>query len=239
MSSLRNAVSRRAHKEESRKKFGLLEKHKDYVERAKAYHKKEQTLRILKQKAFYRNLDEFNFKMIKTRTINGVHKLESQANKYTPEELMLMKTQDIGYIFQKVQSEKKKIEKLTATLHSLDNRPSSRHVYFAEDREEAREIQSRSRSGKMPVSEDIPDHIKRKTAGSYRELEARSNRVNELEKIYMDMAMQKELKVLTSKFLCSVLGVWLKRVKKRKLCEDEIVSPTSNPVFKWRAERKR
>ena len=33
----------------------------------------------------------------------------SQANKYTPEELMLMKTQDIGYIFQKVQSEKKVI----------------------------------------------------------------------------------------------------------------------------------
>ncbi|XP_050109893.1 probable U3 small nucleolar RNA-associated protein 11 isoform X1 [Malus sylvestris] len=182
------------------------------------------TQQILKQKAFYRNPDEFNFKMIKTRTVNGVHKLESQANKYTPEELMLMKTQDIGYIFQKVQSEKKKIEKLTATLHSLDNRPSSRHVYFAEDREEAREIQSCSRSGKMPVSEDIPDHIKRKTAGSYRELEARSNRVNELEKIYMDMAMQKELK---------------KKGKKRKLCEDEIVSPTSNPVFKWRAERKR
>lgn len=31
----------------------------------------------------------------------------SEANKYTPEELMLMKTQDIGYILQKLQSEKK------------------------------------------------------------------------------------------------------------------------------------
>jgi U3 small nucleolar RNA-associated protein 11 len=29
------------------------------------------------------------------------------ANKYTPEELMLMKTQDMGYILQKLQSEKK------------------------------------------------------------------------------------------------------------------------------------
>ncbi|CAL2278807.1 unnamed protein product [Prunus armeniaca] len=139
MSSLRNAISRRAHKEraqpESRKKFGLLEKHKDYVERAKAYHKKEETLRRLKEKAAFRNPDEFYFKMIKTRTVDGVHKLENQANKYTPEELLLMKTQDIGYIIQKVQSEKKKIEKLTATLHFLDNRPSSRHVYFAEDRE--------------------------------------------------------------------------------------------------------
>lgn len=33
--------------------------------------------------------------------------IRSEANKYTPEELMLMKTQDIGYVLQKVQSEKK------------------------------------------------------------------------------------------------------------------------------------
>jgi len=31
----------------------------------------------------------------------------SEANKYTQEELMLMKTQDMGYILQKVQSERK------------------------------------------------------------------------------------------------------------------------------------
>lgn len=31
----------------------------------------------------------------------------SEANKYTSEELMLMKTQDMGYILQKLQSEKK------------------------------------------------------------------------------------------------------------------------------------
>jgi U3 small nucleolar RNA-associated protein 11 len=27
-----------------------------------------------------------------------------------------------------------KIEKLTAVLHSLDNQPSNKHVYYAEDR---------------------------------------------------------------------------------------------------------
>ena len=31
----------------------------------------------------------------------------SEANKYSQEELMLMKTQDIGYVLQKLQSEKK------------------------------------------------------------------------------------------------------------------------------------
>ncbi|TYJ05404.1 hypothetical protein E1A91_A12G162100v1 [Gossypium mustelinum] len=135
MSSLRNAINRRAHKERaqpsSRKKFGLLEKHKDYVVRAKVFHKKEETLRKLNEKAIFRNPDEFYFQMIRTRTVDGVHKPESQANKYAQEELMLMKTQDIGCILQKLQSERKKIEKLTAVLHSVDNHPSNRHIYYA------------------------------------------------------------------------------------------------------------
>ena len=88
-----------------RKKFGLLEKHKDYVVRAKAFHKKEETLRVglvycicqcvidsfiasgveinsgdyfqkLKEKAAFRNPDEFYFKMIKTKTVDGVHRPE-------------------------------------------------------------------------------------------------------------------------------------------------------------------
>ncbi|KAM7512883.1 hypothetical protein LguiB_011758 [Lonicera macranthoides] len=229
MSSLRNALPRRAHKERaqpsSRKRFGLLEKHKDYVIRAKAYHKKEEALQKLREKAAFRNPDEFYFKMIKTKTVDGVHKLESVANKYTPEELMLMKTQDIGYVLQKVQTEKKKIEKLTAMLHSLNNQPSNRHTYYAEDRDEAKEIQLRSsEGGKMLSFEDFPNHIKRKTASSYKELEARKSRVNDLEKLYMDMSLTKELQ---------------KKGKKRKLRDDEIVCPTSKPVYKWRAERKR
>ncbi|XP_024953650.1 probable U3 small nucleolar RNA-associated protein 11 isoform X5 [Citrus sinensis] len=168
MSSLRNAIPRRAHKEraqpQSRKKFGLLEKHKDYVVRAKAYHKKEETIRRLKEKAAFRNPDEFYLKMIKTKIVDGVHRLESEANKYTQEELILMKTQDIGYILQKLQSERNKIEKLTTMLHSLDSNLSSRHVYYAEDREETKEIKYISgRKATLPVFDDIPDHIKRDT----------------------------------------------------------------------------
>ncbi|KAI4348535.1 hypothetical protein L6164_009248 [Bauhinia variegata] len=228
MSSLRKAIPRPAHKERaqpsSRKKFGLLEKHKDYVIRAKAYHKKEEVLQKLREKAAFRNPDEFYFKMTRTKTVDGVHRPESEANKYTQEELLLMKTQDIGYVLQKAQSERKKIEKLTATLHSVDNLPTNEHVYFAEDRQEAKEIKLHPRSEISPPSDDIPADIKRKIARSYRELEARKARLSQLEKIYMDMSMKKELQ---------------KKGRKRKLREDEIVCETSKPVYKWRAERKR
>ncbi|XP_039028283.1 probable U3 small nucleolar RNA-associated protein 11 [Hibiscus syriacus] len=166
------------------------------VVHAKAFHKKEETLRKLKEKVAFRNPDEFYFQMIKTRIVDGVHKPENQVNKYTQEEPMLMKTQDIGYILQKLQSERKKVEKRTAVLHSVDNRPSNRHIYYAEDMEEARELLSQaSETIVTPLSGDIPYHIKRKTTASFRELEARKSRVNQLDKLYMEMSLKKELHV--------------------------------------------
>lgn len=229
MSSLRNAIQRRAHKEraqpESRKKFGLLEKHKDYIVRAKAFHQKEETIRKLKEKASFRNPDEFYFKMINSKTVDGIHRPKPEANKYTEDELMLLKTKDMGYILQGIQSEKKKIEKLSSMLHELDNKRPNKHVYFAEDREEVKEIQSRIEQKSSSLGLDnIPSRIKRKTASSYRELEERKQRVQKLEKLYAGMALQKELK---------------KPGRKRKLREDEIENQTSRPVYKWRAQRKR
>lgn len=71
MSSLRNSVHRREHRERSqpnaRQKLGLLEKHKDYVLRAKDYHSKQDRLKALREKAYFRNEDEFYFGMINSQ----------------------------------------------------------------------------------------------------------------------------------------------------------------------------
>lgn len=72
MSSLRNSLHRRNHKERSqlahRERFGILEKHKDYVLRARDYHSKQDRLTRLRQKATERNKDEFYFGMNGKRT---------------------------------------------------------------------------------------------------------------------------------------------------------------------------
>lgn len=73
MSSFKKvARSRGQYKERSqpagRKKLGLLEKHKDYVLRAKDYHAKEKRLRSLREKAALRNPDEFYFAMQNAKT---------------------------------------------------------------------------------------------------------------------------------------------------------------------------
>ena len=63
--TMRNAVKRITHKERSqpnaRKKFGLLEKHKDYQKRAFDFHKKEKYLKSLKKKAAERNPGSTHF----------------------------------------------------------------------------------------------------------------------------------------------------------------------------------
>ena len=69
---LRNFVHRRQHKERGqlshRKKLGLLEKHKDYVQRAKDHHSKRDRIKRLREKALLeKNKDEFYFGMVKGR----------------------------------------------------------------------------------------------------------------------------------------------------------------------------
>ena len=124
MSALRNAVKRKTHKERSqpgdRRKFGLLEKKKDYVLRARDFHKKEDAIKALKTKAAYRNPDEFYFGMQRNRTKDGVHVGRAdESNKYTAEELALMKTQDVKYVALKASEEAKKAAKLKANLHRV------------------------------------------------------------------------------------------------------------------------
>ena len=79
MASLRNAVMRREHLERSqpkaRKRLGLLEKHKDYVKRARNYSSKEKRIKSMKLKAALRNPDEFYFKMNNSavNSVRGTH----------------------------------------------------------------------------------------------------------------------------------------------------------------------
>ncbi|KAI8963615.1 U3 small nucleolar RNA-associated protein 11 [Daldinia sp. FL1419] len=112
MSSIRNAVQRRVHREraqpQERQRLGLLEKHKDYSLRAKDFNKKKAQLRALRQKAADRNEDEFYFGMMSRQgpgnvlaqgkrwsgTVNG-----DRGNKAMDvDTVRLLKTQDIGYI---------------------------------------------------------------------------------------------------------------------------------------------
>lgn len=95
-------VQKRQHRErgqtQKRQRLGLLEKHKDYVKRARDYHSKQDRLKRLREKAAARNKDEFYFGMLRSRTEGGVH-VQGRGNRPLETDLVrLLKTQDAGYI---------------------------------------------------------------------------------------------------------------------------------------------
>jgi U3 small nucleolar RNA-associated protein 11 len=129
MSSLRNAVKRITHKERSqprhRAHLGLLEKKKDYKERAIDYHKKEDRVKAMQQRAAMRNPDEFYFGMHSAQVQEGHHRKTQQAQQKEFEKsighdtIRLMKDQDLKYIRMQTQKDVHKIEKLQSSLHLL------------------------------------------------------------------------------------------------------------------------
>nr|CAG8440380.1 8453_t:CDS:2 [Entrophospora candida]CAG8476327.1 7593_t:CDS:2 [Entrophospora candida] len=157
MSSLRNAVQRRNHKERSqlhsRKRYGLLEKHKDYVLRARDYHSKQERLKKLREKAYFRNPDEFYFKMINSKTKEGVH-IQERNNAFSGDMIKLLKSQDLNYVKTQHDLGQKKIEKLKNEIHFIEpnlkkeiddkklnllkDQDKQQHIIFVDTKEEAR-----------------------------------------------------------------------------------------------------
>ncbi|KAI1788796.1 small-subunit processome [Ganoderma leucocontextum] len=125
MSSLRNSLHRRSHKERSqlshRTRLGILEKHKDYVLRARDYHSKQDRINRLREKAASRNKDEFYFAMTGQRTERGVH-VQDRGNEALPTDIVkVLKTQDENYLRTMRAAGLKKIDRLKAQLSQLAN----------------------------------------------------------------------------------------------------------------------
>lgn len=122
MSSIRNAVKRKTHKERAqpanRQRFGLLEKHKDYVLRAKDHNLKKKRLAALQEKAAFRNPDEFYFKMQSMGTNDGVH-TRMGGESLDMETALLLKSQDLNYISMKKRVDENKISRLESSLHAI------------------------------------------------------------------------------------------------------------------------
>ncbi|GAB7353928.1 hypothetical protein MBLNU459_g4536t1 [Dothideomycetes sp. NU459] len=156
MSSMRNAVQRRNHRERAqpleREKWGILEKKKDYSLRAKDHNEKKRRLKILKQKAAERNPDEFAFGMMSSTTKNGVRQTERGKENGTGgamsmDVVKLLKTQDVGYlqtILQQTKHEKERVER--DVILAGAGKKSSKRKEFNDDGMEI-----------LPPQEEMPD----------------------------------------------------------------------------------
>ncbi|XP_019403471.1 PREDICTED: probable U3 small nucleolar RNA-associated protein 11 [Crocodylus porosus] len=136
----------------SRRRLGLLEKKKDYKLRANDYHKKQDVLRALRKKALDKNPDEFYFKMTRVKLEDGVHVIKQPKEEVTPEQMKVMKTQDLKYVEMKRVAEAKKIERLKSELHLLDaeGKQPNKHTFFLDTKKEVKEFDVASHLNTVP-----------------------------------------------------------------------------------------
>ncbi|KAL1993984.1 hypothetical protein VTN49DRAFT_2653 [Thermomyces lanuginosus] len=124
MSSMRNAVYRRQHRERGqlsgREKWGILEKHKDYSLRARDYNLKKAKLKRLREKARDRNPDEFAFGMLSKSTgREGFHGAREHTH-LSHETVKLLKTQDAGYLRVTAEKIRREMERLEEEVRLQD-----------------------------------------------------------------------------------------------------------------------
>ncbi|XP_028393096.1 probable U3 small nucleolar RNA-associated protein 11 [Dendronephthya gigantea] len=236
MSSFKNAKKslQKTHRERSqpskRKQFGLLEKHKDYVLRAKDFHRKEDQLKLLREKARNKNPDEFYYKMIKTKTRDGVHVVEGKKP-YTKEQLKMMKSQDLNYARMKRITEKNKIERLQCSLHLIDekHRQVNSRTVFIDSKQDAEVFEPAADLGLTnldPASKDELSNteeqlrIEKARKQAYDELDKRIEREKHLSVIEQQMQLQKNL---------------MGKGKRMKINTGE----DGPVVFKWKKQRKK
>lgn len=215
-------MKRITHKERAqpgaRKKFGLLEKHKDYVQRARDFHNKQDYLKTLKKKAEGRNPDEFYFKMHKSQVSEkGEHK-ELKDGSLDTSAVKLLKSQDYGYIVHKKAVDDKKAEKLKKNLHMIgDKVTKKKHTIFVEDEDQVekfdpvehfettpelfeqgynrvrkRQIQEMAEKGAVPSALTVKKVLDKRDK-AYKELDERTKRAGKLDKALKKLTEQRNL----------------------------------------------
>lgn len=263
-STMRNAVKRVTHKEraqpKSRKRFGLLEKHKDYIERANDFKKKKATIKNLKKKAADRNPDEFYFNMHNSQVTNGVHHVKRDG-RLSGSTVKLLKTQDMGYMVHRKCIDDRKAEKLRENLHMIGEDVKRNHKIFVSDSSEldnfdvakhfdtAPELVGRffNRPKSETIEKLIMSNEKKTTAAemvkveakrtqAYKELKSRTSRSVKLKRVIEGLALQRNLMGKGAKTKVPSKNAAADSEGdsggKRKRSEE----PT---VYKWKRERKR
>jgi len=245
MGTFKNAHRKREYRERvqpaARSKLGFLEKHTDYIKRAKDHHRKRDQLRVLKTRATQRNPDEFYFGMIRSRMVNGKHIkdfTEKDKKQPTADALALLKTQDLAYISTQRTRNAKQLQKLEE--HLIETRiQSSRefaspkdHIYFASDEEEAQNLVEQLKENKV-TSLDVQQD----------DLESDLDMLAELDDSMATDVVEEELKVRKERVkMLSRLEAKLRldrhmlgRGRREKTATDSY----GFPVYKWAPERKK
>lgn len=220
--NLKRTYHAKEHRERSqpehRKELGDLEKRRDYKERAKDYHQKQNALNQLKEKARLRNPDEFYFRMISTQTENGLHKEPTVTGPtLSAEQEKLIKTQDLAYVRQRIQRDQNRCNKITNLLTCA---PPPTTTMVDQSTEKKKKIIFVEEELFNSNDQSTPSFTMTPSQELTKELNARRTRIQKLKQVEQQMKLKQDLSSKEAKFVIKT-------------------SSTGTPIYKWRMERKK
>lgn len=251
MAKLVHNAQKKQHRERSqtqlRTKFGFLEKHKDYTKRAKDYHAKQNTLKILRGKANERNPDEYYHKMNSQKMDSKTGLLikeREESESLSVDQVKLLKTQDSNYLrLLQQQNLKQILKKKEGLLFDLEN--DNKHKIFVDENEDLKNFDLAKRlnthkdllnrkENRLTIEqlanvnnngigqvEDImqKESLDKKKLKKYKLLKQYIDREKEIRTVLDTLELQKEV---------------MKKGSKKKIKTDE-----GKVIYKWKKERKR
>lgn len=247
MKNLKHIHKRRVHLERAqpstRKHRGLLEKHKDYVKRARSYNKKQDTLKKLHEKAYFKNPDEFNFKMNSSKMVDGQLK-KKEKPQLSNDEQRLLESQDARYVGMRRQADLRATERKLGNLHFLGVEQPKSHTVFVDEDDLAGEnlkgfdlarhldthpsllgrTENRPRLSQLEKMEFGAGSrsVQKATRHAYVELRQQKKRAKKLTRVLSHLELRNNLR---------------SKGKRRKVTEGKKDGPTTQ--YKWFRERKR
>lgn len=248
MAGFTHDVQKKQHRERSqpqrRKKYGLLEKKKDYKLRAADHHRKDAQIKILKQKAHEFNEDEYYRAMTTKKTDESGILISERptSEQLSNDEVLLLKTQDAGYLTTIAQREAKRIEKDMNSGELFES--AGNHTVFVDTQEDLEEFdpvkyfdtdksllyqkENRLRKKQLIDDEPIVDEVE-----SFGDLKAQRDigKLKRLAALKERLEREKKLRGLSEEL--TLQRELMKKGGKRKTVKN------GKTVYKWQRQRKR
>lgn len=245
----KNILPRREHRERAQPasriaKHGLLEKKKDYRLRARDHNRKRLRVKLLREKAAFRNPDEFYFGMINSvvqggrikRVVNTKERNAIPLPNRDREQRVLAETQDSRYVQLKSNMERASLQKLKQRLHFTSQAASAprTHLKFEDNASDDGEdysvpVKVVHKPGEVDGITKNSEHsglqklFAKQQAKAYKHIARKNERQQKLDTVLADMQ--------TSKNLLSK--------GRRFLVRPSDASTGAPPVYRWQRERRR
>ena len=183
----------------ARAHLGILEKKKDFLKRARIYHKHQRQLDSLKREAELRNPNEFYFSMITDMKEKPQEFRTKPKEGFTKEQRLLLETRDMNYVMSKIVSQQRKLEKLrirlpVETKGSVRIFSSYEEAVAAYEKEKKEKEEKEQQKGDNEYGEEEETKERDDIADLRDEIEQREGILKKLQEVYDEMKMRDDMK---------------------------------------------